>query len=107
MLAAAVVPAGSELVMIYAGALAGGTFAAHVSLFGHRIDSHAWAYVTLAATGAIANTIGCALGWAIGLVGGRPLLERARWLHVTPERIARAERWFERFGELAVPVGLA
>ncbi len=109
MLAAAIVPAASELVMVYAGAVAGGAFAsAHVILFGHRIDTPAWAYVTMAATGVIANTIGCVAGWAIGLYGGRPLLERhGRWLHVTPARIERAERWFDRFGVLAVPVGLA
>jgi membrane protein DedA with SNARE-associated domain len=109
MLVAAVVPAASELVMIYAGAVAGGTFAsAHVVLFGDRISTPAWAYVTVAATGAIANTIGCFGGWALGVYGGRPLLERhGRWLHVNPVRVERAERWFERFGTLAVPLGLA
>ncbi len=109
MLAAAVVPAASELVMIYAGAVAAGTFAsAHVVLFGSRVDTPAWAYVTVAATGAIANTIGCLGGWALGDLGGRPLLERyGRWLHVTPARVERAERWFDRFGTLAVPLGLA
>jgi membrane protein DedA with SNARE-associated domain len=108
MLAAALVPAGSELVMIYAGAVAGGAFAsAHVVLFGHRIDTPAWAYVTMATAGALANTIGCVGGWALGLYGGRPFLERhGRWLHVTPARVERAERWFARFGSLAVPLGL-
>jgi membrane protein DedA with SNARE-associated domain len=109
MLAAAIVPAGSELVMIYAGAVAGGTFAsAHVVLFGHRIDTPAWAYVTMTAAGTVANTLGCAAGWAIGRYGGRPLLERhARWLHVTPARVARAERWFDRFGPPAALIGTA
>ncbi len=109
MLVAAIVPAASELVMIYAGAVAGGTFAsAHVVLFGERISTPAWAYVTVAAAGAIANTIGCLAGWAIGDYGGRPLLDRyGRWLHVTPARVERAERWFDRFGTFAVPLGLA
>ena len=86
MLAAAVVPAASELVMVYAGAVAGGAFAsAHVVLFGHRIDTPAWAYVTMAVTGVLANTIGAVIGWGIGDYGGRPLLERhGKWLHVTP-----------------------
>jgi membrane protein DedA with SNARE-associated domain len=108
MLAAAVVPAASELVMVYAGAVAGGAFAsAHVVLFGHRIDTPAWAYVTMAVTGVLANTIGAVIGWLIGDYGGRPLLERyGKWLHVTPQRIDRAERWFDRFGVLAVPLGL-
>jgi membrane protein DedA with SNARE-associated domain len=108
MLAAALVPAASELVMVYAGAVAGGAFAsAHVVLFGHRIDRPSWAYVTMAATGVIANTLGCLAGWGLGVYGGRPLLERyGRWLHVTPARVERAERWFARFGVLAVPLGL-
>jgi membrane protein DedA with SNARE-associated domain len=109
MLAAALLPAASELVMVYAGAVAGGAFAsAHVELFGHRIDSPGWASVTMATAGTIANTLGCMVGWAIGRYGGRPLLDRhGRWLHVTPARMDRAERWFDRFGVLAVPLGLA
>ena len=109
MLVAALLPAASELVMVYAGAVAGGAFAsAHVDLFGNRIDRPVWAYLAMATTGLIANTLGCMIGWAIGRYGGRPLLERhGRWLHVTPARMARAERWFDRFGVFAVPLGVA
>ena len=108
MLAAAVVPAASELVMVYAGAVASGAFAsAHVVLFGHRIDTPAWAYVTMAAAGVLANTIGAVIGWLGGVYGGRPLLDRyGKWIHVSGERVDRAERWFDRFGVLAVPLGL-
>jgi membrane protein DedA with SNARE-associated domain len=109
MLAAAVVPAASELVMIYAGAVASGAFVSqHVVLFGSRIDSHGWAYVTMAVAGVLGNTVGAALGWTLGWYAGRPLLEgHGRWLHITPARIQRAERWFGRFGRFAVPLGLA
>src|SRR5215831_17151330 len=109
MALAAVVPAASELVMIYAGALASGALEpAHVVLFGHPIDSTGWAYVTVALTGTIGNTVGALGGWAIGRYGGRPLLERhGKWLHVTPKRIERAEGWFDRFGRVAVPLGFA
>jgi membrane protein DedA with SNARE-associated domain len=109
MVVAAVVPVGSELVMIYAGAVASGAFESqHVVLFGHEIDSSFWAYVTMSVAGVLGNTIGCALGWALGFYAGRPLLEgHGKWLHVTPARIARAERWFARFGPYAVPLGLA
>ena len=41
----AVFPAASELVMLYAGALAAGVFASHVSLFGSRIPSGFDAYL--------------------------------------------------------------
>jgi membrane protein DedA with SNARE-associated domain len=108
MLLAGVLPAASELVMIYAGAVASGAFPSqHVVLFGHQVDSHFWAYVTMCVAGVLGNTLGCALGWTLGIYAGRPLLERhGKWLHVTPARVARAERWFDRFGTFAVPLGL-
>jgi membrane protein DedA with SNARE-associated domain len=106
--AAAVVPAASELVMVYAGALASGAVSGHVVLFGDRIHSHGWSYVTIALAGALGNTVGAGIGWAIGFYGGRPLLERyGRLLHVTPKRMERAEAWFDRFGLVAVPLGFA
>jgi membrane protein DedA with SNARE-associated domain len=109
MVAAAIVPAASELVMVYAGAVASGAFAsAHVLLFGHRISTPAWAYLTMALAGLLGNTLGSLAGWGIGAYGGRPLLERrGRWLHATPDRLDRAERWFDRFGPFAVLVGLS
>ena len=108
MAAAAVVPAASELVMVYAGAVASGAVGGHVILFGDRIHSHAWAYVTIAIAGVFGNTLGAGIGWTIGSYGGRPLLERyGKWLHVTPKRLDRAEAWFARFGRVAVPLGFA
>ena len=48
MLVDSVLPAASELVMLYAGVLASGALAGqHVVLFGHRIDSHFWGYVAM------------------------------------------------------------
>jgi membrane protein DedA with SNARE-associated domain len=107
MLVDAVFPAASELVMVYAGALAAGAFAGqHVVLFGGRIHSGFWAFLALALTGTVAYTIGSLGGWAIGLYGGRPLLEqRGRWFHLDRERLDRAERWFDRFGDWAVLLG--
>jgi membrane protein DedA with SNARE-associated domain len=103
----AVLPAASELVMVYAGALAAGAFAGqHVELFGTRISSHAWAYVVMALAGTLGYLVGSIGGWAIGLYGGRPLLERrGRWFHLSGERLDRAERWFDRWDDLAVFVG--
>jgi membrane protein DedA with SNARE-associated domain len=103
----AVLPAASELVMVYAGALAAGAFAGqHVDLFGSRISSHGWAYVAMALAGTLGYVVGSMGGWAIGRYGGRPLLEtRGRWLHLSPEKLERAERWFDRWDDLAVLVG--
>jgi len=104
----AVFPAFSELVMLYAGAIAAGAFPAahHVTLFGAHIRFGAKAYVILALAGTLGYLAGALVGWAIGRYGGRPLLERhGRWVHVTPERLDRAERWFDRWGNLGVLVG--
>jgi membrane protein DedA with SNARE-associated domain len=104
MLVDAVLPAASELVMLYAGALAVGAFPGHdVTLFGAEIDSTAGGYFAMAMAGVIGYTLGSLLGWGIGRVGGRPFLERhGRWVHVTPERLERAESWFDRYGDAAV-----
>jgi membrane protein DedA with SNARE-associated domain len=104
MLIDAVLPAASEIVMLYAGALAAGAFPEHqVTLFGTEIESSAWAFVVMALAGTLGYWVGSLLGWAIGLYGGRPLLERrGRWFHVTPEKLDRAERWFDRYGDWAV-----
>jgi membrane protein DedA with SNARE-associated domain len=103
----AVFPAASELVMVYGGALAAGAFAGqHVVVFGHRIDSHFWAYVAVSLAGTLGYLAGAIAGWAIGLYGGRPLLERrGRWFHLSHAKLDRAERWFERWQDLAVLVG--
>jgi membrane protein DedA with SNARE-associated domain len=104
MLIDAVLPAASELVMVYAGAVAAGAFTGQsVVLFGERIDSHVWAYTAMATAGTLGYIAGSIAGWAVGYFGGRPLLDRrGRLLHLTPENIRRAEHWFERFGDLAV-----
>lgn len=104
MFIAAVLPAASELTMVYGGALASGALAGHIAHF----HSGLHAYIAVVVIGTIGNTLGAVLGWAIGYYGGHPLLERhGRLLHATPERIARAERWFDRFGTVAVPLGFA
>jgi membrane protein DedA with SNARE-associated domain len=107
MLIDSVLPAASELVMLYAGVLASGALSGqHVVLFGHRIDSHLWGYVAVAAAGVAGQTVGSIIGWGIGLYGGRPLVERhGRWLHLGPENLDRAERWFDRWGDWAVFLG--
>jgi membrane protein DedA with SNARE-associated domain len=107
MLVDAVLPAASEPVMVYGGALAAGAFARHdVVLFGTEIESGFWAYLAIALAGTIGYVIGSIAGWAIGLYGGRPFVERrGRWLHLGPDKLERAERWFERWGDAFVFFG--
>jgi membrane protein DedA with SNARE-associated domain len=107
MLVDAVLPAASELVMLYAGVVASGAIAGQgVVLFGWRIHSPFWGFVAMSLAGVIGNTVGSVVGWAIGAYGGRPYLEKhGRWLHLGPERLERAERWFERYGDATVFIG--
>jgi membrane protein DedA with SNARE-associated domain len=106
MLVDAVLPAASELVMVVGGALAAGAFGASVSLFGTHIPHGFWSYVAVALAGTIGYLLGSILGWAIGLYGGRPLLERhGRWFHLSPGNLERAERWFDKYEDWAVFVG--
>ncbi|MGD0273660.1 MAG: DedA family protein [Gaiellaceae bacterium] len=106
MALSAILPAAGELVMLYGGALAAGAFSESVVVFGHRIEARPWAYVAIVAAGIAGDTLGSLCGWAIGIYGGRPLLERhGRWFHLSHERLERAEHWFERFGRVAVPLG--
>jgi membrane protein DedA with SNARE-associated domain len=106
MLVDAVLPAASELVMVVGGALAAGAFGASVSLLGTHFSHGFWSYVAVSLAGTIGYLIGSILGWAIGLYGGRPLLERhGRWLHLGPENLQKAERWFDKYEGWAVFVG--
>ena len=103
----AVFPAASEVVMVYGGALAAGAFAGQeVTLFGETIPTGFWSYLAIALAGTLGYLVGSIGGWAIGVYGGRPYLERhGRWLHLSPEALGRAERWFDRWEGWAVFVG--
>ena len=107
MLVDAVLPAASEVVMVYAGAIASGAFADQaVTLFGYEFASGFPAYVAMATAGTIGYLIGSIGGWALGDYLGRPWLEKhGRWLHLNAEKLDRAEHWFDRWEEWAVFVG--
>jgi membrane protein DedA with SNARE-associated domain len=103
----AILPLGSELVMLYGGALAAGAIAGkHATLFGAHLSPGFESYVVLALAGALGYLVGSLVGWGIGARGGRALIERhGRRLHLAPETFARAEAWFTRRGRLAVFLG--
>jgi membrane protein DedA with SNARE-associated domain len=107
MLVDAVLPAASEVVMVYAGAVAAGAFAGQsVTLFGHRFENGFEAYAAMATAGTIGYLLGSIGGWALGDYLGRPWLERhGRWLHLDAAKLNRAERWFDRWEEWAVFLG--
>ena len=103
----AIFPAASEVVMVYGGAIASGAITGQsVSLFGWELSSGFPAYLAIALAGTLGYLLGSLVGWAIGDYGGRPLLERhGRWFHLSGDQLARAERWFERWGDRAVLFG--
>src|SRR3954465_6898809 len=85
----AVLPAGGELVMLVGGALAAGAIA----------GAGAPPLAEVIAAGAAGYLTGSLGGWALGRYGGQALINRhGRWLHLGPERFARAEGWFPRYG---------
>ena len=103
----AVLPAASEVVMVYAGAVAAGAFAEQsVTFFSYELSSGFEAYVAMATAGTIGYLLGSIAGWALGDYLGRPWLERhGRWLHVNAAKLDRAERWFDRWEGWAVFLG--
>jgi membrane protein DedA with SNARE-associated domain len=105
MIVDAVFPAASELVMVYGGALASGALTHRVDVLGWH-TSGAGAYAAVVVAGIAGYQVGAIAGWWIGRSGGRTLLERrGRILHLPPERVERAERWFARFDTWAVLLG--
>jgi membrane protein DedA with SNARE-associated domain len=66
-----------------------------------------WGGIALAGFfGGLGCTLGSLVSYAVGAWGGRPLLERyGRYLLITRHDLDRADRWFARYGDLAVFVG--
>ncbi|MEZ0171169.1 DedA family protein [Microvirga sp. TS319] len=87
----ACIPLPSEIIMPFAGSLvAAGRF----NLIG------------VATAGAIGCNVGSTVAYLIGAWGGRNAVERwGRYVLIRPGEIQRAERFFARFGSMAVFVG--
>src|SRR4051812_34549867 len=107
MLVAAVLPIGGEIVMLYAGGGASGSLRVQAMGFRHAAGPLA-AYLAFCVAAIAGNVTGAALGFKLGAWGGRPFVERyGRYIHVTPAKLDRTERWLERYELVAVPVGFA
>jgi membrane protein DedA with SNARE-associated domain len=84
-------PLPGETVLITAGALA------------HRGSLTLWETMVVGSLGAV---MGGQAGYCVGRFGGRPFVLRwGKYAFVTPERLARAETFFERHGGKAVFFG--
>ncbi len=82
------IPLPGETVLIAAGALA------------HRGFLALWETIALGGLGAV---MGGQVGYGVGRFGGRPFVLRwGRYVFITPERLGRTERFFERHGGRAI-----
>jgi membrane protein DedA with SNARE-associated domain len=91
VLEAACIPVSSEVTFGFAGVLAG---QGHLNL----------ALVII--LGTIAEMVGSYISYAVGRVGGRPLVDRlGKYVLVTKSDVDRAERFLTGRGAWAVPVG--
>jgi membrane protein DedA with SNARE-associated domain len=87
------IPLPSEITMPFAGFLTVGSK--------HQAATFQIQWVIV--VGAIAEVTGALVGYGVGLVGGRPLLERyGRLVMIHPQDIDRVEGWFDRFGAVVV-----
>lgn len=98
VLESACIPVPSEVVMLFGGALAGGVVVAGVHVHMN--------VVAVALAGVAGNLVGSSIAYAVGRIGGRPLVERfGRYVLLRDDDLRRAERFFERRGAAAVLVG--
>src|SRR5688500_6588314 len=91
-----IIPIPSELVLPFAGFLVGdGTSI-------EPITGQPWNLLLVTLAGTIGATVGALVAYAIGALGGRPLIERwGRWLGITSADLDRTETFFERRGAQA------
>lgn len=87
----ACIPLPSEAIMPFAGYLA---------------STGRFNLALVATAGAIGCNLGSTLAYAVGARGGRPLVERwGRYVLLGPDDLDRTERFFQRFGGVAVLIG--
>jgi membrane protein DedA with SNARE-associated domain len=70
---------------------------------GFNVYQHHLTLAGIIIFGVLGDTIGATVAYTIGYYGRRELLERhGSKLHVSPARLANAERWFERRGSVTI-----
>jgi membrane protein DedA with SNARE-associated domain len=88
ILESACIPIPSEVTMVFGGFL----------VSRGRLD-----FFWVGMFGTLANVLGSWLAYWVGLVGGRPLIERwGKYIFLRKHELDRAEVWFEKHGEAAV-----
>jgi membrane protein DedA with SNARE-associated domain len=92
----AAIPLPSELILPFAGwSVARGVV--------EPLTGAQWTYWGAVIAGVIGNTVGSLVSYAVGALGGRPLLERyGRYVFISAHDLEIADRWFARWGDLTV-----
>jgi membrane protein DedA with SNARE-associated domain len=84
LLESACIPVPSEATMLFAG---------------FNVDKGEYSLVAAVAVGVAGNLIGSWIAYAVGYYGRVEWLEKhGRKVHIRPEHLAWADRWFERWG---------
>ena len=87
-LESACIPVPSEVIQLFAGYL---------------VSKGSMGFVAAVLAGTLGNVVGSWIAWLVGMKGGRAFIERhGRYLHITPKRMALADRWFEHHGPAVV-----
>jgi membrane protein DedA with SNARE-associated domain len=88
LLESACIPVPSDATMLFAG---------------FNVDKGEYSLFAAVSVGVLANLVGSWIAYGIGYIGRVDLLEKhGRKLHVKPEHLAWADRWFERYGDATV-----
>jgi membrane protein DedA with SNARE-associated domain len=84
------IPVSSEAVMLLAGF---DVYTGHFEI------------LAIVIVGVAGDLVGASIAYAIGYFGRIEILhQHGRKIHLTPERLDRAEHWFAHYGSIAVPV---
>ena len=86
-LESACLPVPSEAIMLFAGS---SVAAGDLTLFG------------VVAAGVLGNLVGSWIAYAVGYYGRLDLLEKNRFIHISPKHLKWADDWFERYGSATV-----
>lgn len=86
-LESACIPVPSEAVMLFAG---------------FSVSNGDLTLVGIVVAGVLGNLVGSWVAYAAGYYGRLDLLEKNRLVHVNPQHLAKADEWFERYGDATV-----
>jgi membrane protein DedA with SNARE-associated domain len=84
VLESACIPVPSEAVMLFAG---------------FSVSNGDLTLIGIIVAGVLGNLVGSWIAYAVGYYGRLDLLERNRLIHVNPKHLAKADEWFERYGD--------